>query len=217
MLGKRSLCAAALAFACCDIVSAAELQLRIADDDGNPAANAVVTIVPLGGAAMPPPAETIEARRLVDQRDETFIPLVTILPRGGSARFTNNDGFLHQVYSFSGIKQFELALSQGQTSDPVVFEESGVAAIGCNIHDQMIAYVFVTDSPWTVLTDEAGMAHLADIPEGTYSVEIWHPRLPPVTNPPRAQLAVAGDHAEFATRITLLPDRTQRHDHGGRY
>ena len=206
----------ALLFALCDPARAAELAISVFDQDGNPAANAVVTLVPADARAAAD-ATSLGTEKLVDQRDETFVPHVTILPVGGEVRFGNSDAPLHQVYSFSPIKQFELTLAPGETSEGVVFDQAGVAAIGCNIHDHMIAYIFVTETPWTVLTGENGAAEIADLPAGSYIAEIWHPRLPPATDTPRAELLVLEAGENFATNITLLPDRRARRNHSGHY
>ncbi len=91
---------------------------------------------------------------------------MTILPRAGRVVFANNDKTKHQVYSFSPIKQFEITLAQGERSPSFAFDKAGVAVLGCNIHDHMIAYVFVSDSPWTALTGPDGRTVIADVPPG---------------------------------------------------
>src|SRR5215467_14777462 len=147
----------------------------ISDQDGKPVANAVVSLMADSGSGMPAPGSRLSAEKTIDQRNETFLPLVTIVPKGGRIIFANNDQTTHQVYSFSKVKQFEMTLNRGQTA-PVTFENVGVAALGCNIHDHMIAYAFVADSPWTVITDEDGLAVIADMPAGNYKVRVWHPK-----------------------------------------
>ena len=194
-------------------VRAGSVDIRIADSHGAPAANTVVALTPLGGGAAPPSRLPSEA--IIDQRKETFIPLVSIVRAGGRVIFTNHDTTMHQVYSFSPIKQFESEIDQGQQSRPVVFEKPGVAAIGCNIHDQMITYVYVAASPWAALTDAQGHAEIAEIPAGRYRVDLWHPQLAPGEPPPSATLVVGGA-TEFHTTLSLLPPPA-RHMHMGSY
>ena len=95
---------------------------------------------------------------IIDQRDETFIPLVSLIRAAARVVFTNHDTTMHQVYSFSPIKQFAFEIDQGQRSQPVVFDKPGVSSIGCNIHDQMMTFVYVADSPWAAITDAKGHA-----------------------------------------------------------
>src|SRR5437868_5725796 len=101
----------------------------ISDQDGKPVANAVVSLLTESGSGMPAPSSHLATEKTIDQRNETFIPLVTIVPKGGRITFANNDQTTHQVYSFSEIKQFEMTLNRGQTA-PIIFETAGVAALG---------------------------------------------------------------------------------------
>ncbi|MBV8800967.1 MAG: methylamine utilization protein [Alphaproteobacteria bacterium] len=192
---------------------AATLHLAVYDSAGRPAPNAVVTLTPLAGSASAPhlPVEAI-----IDQRKETFIPLVTIIRRGGHALFTNNDTTRHQVYSFSPIKQFEFEVDEGRRSEPVVFDKAGVASIGCNIHDQMIAYVYVADAPWAVLTNENGRAEAPELPTGDYRAVVWHPQLPLDRPPPATTVTVKGSSdLSLALPLAIIP--SSRHLHMGIY
>jgi len=189
---------------------AATVTVSVKDEHGNPAADAVVELVPTGGEQIAP--RTPE-KSIIAQRNETFIPLVVIVRRGGEVVFTNNDTTMHQVYSFSPIKQFAFEIDQGQVSKPVVFDKAGVAAIGCNIHDQMIAYAFVSDAPFAAITDAKGEAVFTDMPQGDYRATLWHPRLPPGHPWPAATLAVKGDTASLGFGVGLLPPRPMMHMH----
>jgi hypothetical protein len=198
--------------------AAASFTAEVADQNGRPVANAVVSLVPDAKAPMPPASSRLPGEKIIDQRNETFIPLVTILPKGGHIIFTNNDQTTHQVYSFSAVKQFELTLNRGQVSPPVVFDLVGVAALGCNIHDHMIAYAYVAESPWTALTGADGRA-VIDVPDGTYTATLWHPQLPPGRAAPSLQAVIAGDTAKasFTLDLPASPMAHMAHAHGGNY
>src|SRR4051794_30301267 len=92
---------------------------EVIDQDGHPVPNAVVTLVPDTKATMPAASTRLPPDKTIDQRDETFLPLVTILPKGGHLTFSNNDQTTHQVYSFSAAKQFEITLARGEKSQPI--------------------------------------------------------------------------------------------------
>jgi plastocyanin len=203
----------ALVFAVAPAV-AGSLDVQISDSSGRPAGNAVVALTPQG--AVPEIASRLPAETIIDQRKETFLPLVSVVRKGGRVIFTNNDTTMHQVYSFSQIKQFELEVDEGHRSPPVVFDKPGVASIGCNIHDHMITYVYVAATPWAVLTDAAGHAVIADLPAGSYRVEIWHPQLVPGRPAPSAAIAVSGA-TKFALAVPLLSAAPQKHMHMGSY
>ena len=191
---------------------AATVSVSVTDSGGKPASNAVVSLMPSGGAQI---ASHAPEKSIIAQRDETFIPLVVIVRRGGEVVFTNNDTTMHQVYSFSAIKQFEFEIDQGQISKPVAFDKPGVAAIGCNIHDQMIAYVYVADAPFAAIADANGRAEFHDVPVGAYLAKLWHPQLPPGHAWPAMTVAVTGDSSHFGFSVPLLaPDlRSMKHMH----
>src|SRR5438270_12655276 len=146
---------------------ASSAEVAVVDKSGRPLANAVVELSTTEpGTASPNRQLSTEA--VIDQRHETFLPLVTVVRKGGHVFFTNNDSTMHQVYSFSPIRQFAFEIDEGQRSPPVVFDKPGVAAIGCNIHDRMITYVYVADSPLAEKSDRNGLALFADLPPGRY-------------------------------------------------
>jgi plastocyanin len=194
-------------------VAAANVDVQISDSAGHPAANAVVALTSQAG---PMPASHLPMEAIVDQRHETFLPLVTLIRKGGHVIFTNNDTTMHQVYSFSPIKQFEFEMDEGRRSAPVVFDKPGVASIGCNIHDHMITYVYVADAPWAVLTDGKGHAVVTDVPLGNYRVDLWHPQLMPGRPAPSTTLVVNGP-TKFVLAVPLLAASPMRHVHMGSY
>lgn len=216
MRGKVLPSSVLFAFAFCAQARAADVSVAIADQDGHPVPNAVAMLIPDAKAGMPPASTRLAPEKVVDQRNEAFVPLVTIIPRGGRLVFTNSDRTMHQVYSFAEIKRFEFTLPYGQNSAPVVFDKAGVAAIGCNIHDHMIAYAFVSDSPWTALTGPDGRVQIADVPSGSYTAQIWHPRLS-VGASPTVRVSVGAAPASLTAKISIIGDRTMRHMHGGAY
>src|SRR5882672_6571714 len=85
---------------------ATNFTAEVVDQDGHPVANAVVTLIPDAKNSMPPASTRLVTEKTIDQRNETFLPLVTIVPKGGHISFSNNDQTTHQVYSFSAVKQF---------------------------------------------------------------------------------------------------------------
>jgi plastocyanin len=206
-----------LLFAICEPAAAANFTAVVTDQDDRPVANAVVSLIPDARTSMPAPSTRLAADKTIDQRNETFIPLVTIVPKGGHIVFANNDQTTHQVYSFSPIKQFEITLARGEKSPAFTFDNVGVAALGCNIHDHMIAYAFVAESPWTALTGADGRAVIADAPPGNYQAQIWHPRFPPGRETPSLRVAVSGNNTVLSVNVKLLSAPTMSHGHGGSY
>lgn len=153
-----------------------DLEVRIADTEGNAVEHAVVAVHAPGDAGTP-------ATAVVDQIDKTFVPHVLAVEVGTRVSFPNSDAIRHHVYSFSDAKSFELPLYEGVPAEPVLFDRPGVVALGCNIHDQMSAYIFVSETPFTAISGTDGIARVTDLPPGTHVVEVWHPRQKRRTDP----------------------------------
>ncbi|KPW63493.1 hypothetical protein ALQ64_02915 [Pseudomonas cannabina] len=151
--------------------SAATFTAQMLDSQGKPLADAVVTLKGPAGAA---PA-VLQAS--MDQRDQEFSPYVLAVHTGTQVKFPNSDNIRHQVYSFSPAKRFELRLYEGTPSEPLLFDKPGVVVLGCNIHDWMVGYIYVTDEPWFGVTDSKGLLKLDQIPAGHYAATLWHPQL----------------------------------------
>jgi plastocyanin len=192
------------------IALAATITATVTDDQGRSLPNAVVTVSPEAGVPPPPLAGSPLATATVDQKDETFVPFVVVVRAGGSVTFRNSDPIRHHVYSFAPIRRFEMVQAPGETSPPVIFDKPGSVAIGCNIHDHMIAYVHVTDAPWAKVTDADGRAVLSGIPAGRYLVTLWHPRLKPRVEPPVVPVNLATQNSSLSVTLPVLPPRRPR-------
>ena len=155
-------------------VAAAPLTVRVLDSAGRPVRDAVVTLYPSGGAARVPRSG---GHYVVSQKDIQFHPFLTIVPVGADVSFPNLDNTKHHVYSFSPAKRFELKLFAKDQSRTVHFDKPGVVALGCNIHDQMSAFIVITDSAWTARTNGQGMASFGDAPSASGRLTVWHPYL----------------------------------------
>jgi plastocyanin len=113
---------------------------------------------------------------IIDQIDKRFVPRISVVRTGTVVTFPNSDHIRHQVYSFSPAKVFQLKLYAGSPSTPVTFDKPGLVVLGCNIHDRMVAFVGVVDTPYFAMADAAGKAVL-NLPAGRYRLRVWHPAL----------------------------------------
>lgn len=150
---------------------AAPLHLAFVGVDGRGIGGTVVTV--RSTDASRPIARPTAA--VLDQVDLKFVPNVLVIPVGSQVVFPNSDSVSHQVYSFSPVKKFQLPLYRGKPYPPVLFDRAGVATLGCNIHDQMRAYVYVVEAQYYGRTDARGDWSAADVEPGEYQVQIWHP------------------------------------------
>ena len=155
---------------CCAGVSAKALEVRVLDAQGVGVHNAVVA---LRGAE--PEVAPADSYAIMDQMGREFVPYVVAVQAGTKVRFPNSDDIRHHVYSFSPARRFELKLYHGSTAEPIKFDTAGKVVLGCNIHDSMVGYIYVLDTPYFAQTDANGLASIA-APVGDYQLEIQHPR-----------------------------------------
>jgi len=148
----------------------AALSVEVVDQTSAPLADAVVYVVPANGRV--PSHGPLSA--VIDQVGKQFSPRVTVLQTGTSVSFPNKDNIRHQVYSFSLPKVFELKLYSGIPSLPVVFDKPGLVVMGCNIHDQMVGFVQVVDTPWFAKSGDDGIARIDGVPNEDMIVHVWH-------------------------------------------
>ena len=194
MVFAASLCLAAP-------LGAAPLSVRVVDGSGRPVRDAVVTLYPAAGVRAPRPG----GHYVVSQKNIQFHPFLTIIPVGADVSFPNFDSTKHHVYSFSPAKRFELKLFARNQSRTVRFDKPGVIALGCNIHDQMSAFIVATDSVWTARTNAQGMAVFADAPGGSGRVTVWHPYLRAPGGAVQQALGPAQRSLAFAVRLRPPP------------
>jgi plastocyanin len=153
---------------------AGEVEVRVVDSAGRPLPDAVVFLESASAQAAVRPLPTVE----ISQVQRRFDPEVTVVPVGTPVSFPNRDTVRHHVYSFSPTKRFEIKLYVGTPAEPVVFDRPGIAVLGCNIHDQMVAWVVVVPTPWYGKTDARGIWRAPAVPAGTYRLRTWHAALP---------------------------------------
>src|SRR3954471_10957909 len=99
---------------------AAELSITTRGPKGEPVADAVISLIPVDGAPIPPPTGPAE----IAQESQEFTPYVTVVQAGSRVVFPNNDTVQHHVYSLSKAKKFELPLYNPKQKESFVFDMS---------------------------------------------------------------------------------------------
>ncbi|HKC15236.1 MAG TPA: hypothetical protein VKC11_00895 [Steroidobacteraceae bacterium] len=155
------------------LYAASGLSVTVLSAMGTPVRDAIIIAEPAQGSPPPRPGQ----KDVMDQRNLMFMPGALVVQTGTSVDFPNSDQVHHQVYSFSPAKTFQLALYAGKAHAPVLFDKPGLVTLGCNIHDSMLGYIYVTDSPWYGRTGADGTVRLRDLAPGEYTVRLWHPLL----------------------------------------
>lgn len=196
--------------------SAGNLQVLVLDKEGKPVQDAVVVVVPANkGAAK----AALPAQLTIAQEKMRFIPAVSVVAVGAKATFVNNDPWEHHVRaSAAGFAQFNTASSggfelrldgkpegkPGKTAE-AVFEKPGAVLLGCHIHGSMRGHVYVSDSPWAMLTGADGIANLEQIPDGGAQVKVW--QADQLLDIAPQQVTVSAAPGKATMQLTVVPRR----------
>jgi plastocyanin len=159
------------------VQAADTLSFRVVDEQGIPLADAVVEILTTAGDV------SAEGVRNMDQVEVQFSPRVLVINKGQQVAFPNSDNIRHHVYSFSAAKAFEIKLYAAHPGAPLAFDTPGVVVLGCNIHDNMIGYIYVARSASVGKTDQAGLLTTA-YPAQLKHITVWHPLFTATGQPP---------------------------------
>ncbi|MDR3632364.1 MAG: FTR1 family protein [Isosphaeraceae bacterium] len=183
--------------------SAAEVSGRVVMPDvcAPEVSPAVVTLEPKGNAQgqLGSTAQPTEVK-LVDQRGLQFVPRVQAMHVGETLRFTNQDSETHNVHIVSPGFAFNESMAPGQPRDYVP-DRAGVIRLACDIHSHMRGYVVVSATPWVQVCTRLGRFRLDDVPEGHYTLTVWHEMGEPLVK----EITVEGKAADLGTLTLTVP------------
>jgi plastocyanin len=192
---------------------AAPVQIQVTGPDGKPAADVAVMVQP---SATVPAAASGEVL-VVEQREIRFVPFVTAVPLGGTVRFVNKDRFDHHVRSLPGgplgniapAKSFDFRMAGarggGDTAVEVKFDQPGIVALGCHLHGSMRGHIVVSVTPHVAVTDERGRATIANVPDGSAELRLWHPEQLSEQASMRITVAAGAPRAEAKLNFSPRP------------
>jgi plastocyanin len=142
------------------------------DKDGSPKSDRSQVVVYLENVPGPPP-ELAKYRKSIRQQDQAFWPELTVIVKGASIDFPNEDRVFHNVFSLSEAAKFDLGLYKQGDSKSITFRRPGVVDLYCNIHPEMVAKIKVVDSVFYAVTGADGAFRLDGVPAGTYPLVAW--------------------------------------------
>lgn len=112
----------------------------------------------------------------IDQRMMMFIPYTAVVAAGGSITFVNSDPFPHNVFSPTNEK-FDLGTIPKGGVGRYVFKKPGPYTLLCNVHPGMLGYVYAAPSSYFATADVKGKFNIKQVPEGTYKINAWAPKM----------------------------------------
>jgi plastocyanin len=121
-----------------------------------------------------PPAEPI----VIDQKECMYTPRVVGMMSGQRVAVRNSDPTNHNVGGLSGTKMLFNKAQPPNAHDLLVDgPKDGVLELQCSSHDWMHAWLPVMDHPFFAVTAADGSFEIKNLPQGTYTLEAWHPKL----------------------------------------
>jgi hypothetical protein len=121
----------------------------------------------------------------LDQKGCRYIPHVFGVQAGQTVLVSNSDPLIHNVHAMPKNNR-EFNFGQPAKTPPVerVFNQPEIGLpFKCDVHGWMNAYVGVVAHPFFAVTDDDGSFAIKGLPEGTYTLELWHERLGTQTVP----------------------------------
>jgi len=158
-------------------------------------ADAVVYVAAVPGKTFPAPAEHVK----VDQLNLVFRPHVLPVLVGTTVDFLNSDAVQHNVFSPDACAdKFNLGTwPQGQTRS-YTFKKECVASLLCKVHPEMEAFVVAVPTPYFATTKADGSYTIAGVPDGSYTLKVWHPKLKGAEKSVTVPAGAAGADFEIA-------------------
>ncbi|MCX5746100.1 MAG: hypothetical protein NT062_26785 [Proteobacteria bacterium] len=166
------------------VVAVASISLIASDGLSKPAGGTVAGVISVKGGipkgvvvylenvpGTPPTPKNATIR----QREKQFEPPLTIVVKGTTVDFPNEDKIFHNVFSVSRPARFDLGLYKSGTAKSVEMKRTGTVDVYCNIHPDMVAKVKVLDNAYYTITDAQGRFAIDGIPEGEYPIVAWLP------------------------------------------
>jgi plastocyanin len=136
--------------------------------------HSVVYVDAVAGKTFPAPKD----HPVMDQKGLMFVPHIMVVQQGTTVDFLNSDSVQHNVFwpSVGGDKKATHNLGTWPKGEkrPFTFDKAGVVPLFCNVHPDMSAYIIVSPTPYFAESDDSGNYKIKDVPDGSYTVTVWH-------------------------------------------
>ena len=134
----------------------------------------VVYVEAIPGKTFPAPTQ----HTTIDQKGLMFVPHIAVVQQGATVDFLNSDTVAHNVFwtAISGNKKLGHNLGTWPKGEKrsFKFDNVGVVPLLCNVHPDMAAYVIVAPTPYFAVSNASGEYKIENVPDGSYTVTVWH-------------------------------------------
>jgi len=150
--------------------SAGEIEGKVSGMKGK----SVIYVDTIAGKTFPAPKE----HPVMDQKGLLFDPHIMVVQQGTAVDFLNSDNVQHNVFwqSVGTDKKAGHNLGTWPKGEKrsFTFDKAGVVPLLCNVHPEMAGYLIVSPTPYFAESDESGNYKIKDVPDGSYTVVVWH-------------------------------------------
>jgi plastocyanin len=172
---KKMLAALSLLAACLPL-AAGDLHGKVACKGAADCTNAIVYLGAIAGKTFPAPAEHMK----IDQKGLLFRPHVIAVQQGSTIDFLNSDPVLHNVFTPDACaEKFDLGLWPKGEVRSYTYKNECVVTLLCKVHHDMVGFIVVVPTPYFAMVKPDGSYRIPDVPDGAYTVKIWHEKLKP--------------------------------------
>ena len=182
-------------------------KVTMTEADGKPSAGAEAVIYIVGFTEPPEGGDPVK----IQQLDKKFVPDLVAITAGDTVSFPNNDGFLHNVFSQSAARRFDLGSFKKGVTKEKSFPVPGVVDVYCNLHPEMAATILVVPNRKHTRIKPDGSYELDGVPPGTWTVFAYTRR---ATRPSLAKVTVT---AGQTSTVDLSLVRGAEPDHLNKY
>jgi plastocyanin len=156
--------------ALCSAAWAGEITGKVTGMKGK----SVVYVDVIAGKTFPAPKD----HPVMDQKGLLFSPHIMAVQQGTTVEFLNSDNVAHNVF-WTGVGNDKKAGHNLGTwpkgeKRPYTFDKAGVVPLFCNVHPDMSGYIIVSPTPYFAETDDSGNYTIKDVPDGSYTLTVWH-------------------------------------------
>jgi plastocyanin len=148
----------------------------------------------------------------VVQKGKHFKPELTAITAGQSVSFPNGDPFLHNVFSPTPARRFDLGSYRKGKSKSRKFPKAGVVDVFCNIHPEMSATIVVLPNRRFTFAKMDGSFAIDGVPPGTWQLFAYSRR---ATKPVSAEVTVTDDNT--VTADLALEETVRDFGHTNKY
>jgi plastocyanin len=156
-------------------------------------ANAVVALQGISGKSTGASAAPL----VLDQKGCEYEPQISAIQTGQKVEVKNSDPTLHNV----DVQPAEASGNKGENqaqlpgSPPLILgfnHPELFIKTKCDVHPWMFAWVSVFDHPYFSVTDKDGKYTIKNVPDGKYTIAVYHRKAAPAEKPVTAEVEVKG-------------------------